>query len=377
MLVHRLSLRQFRNYEQVDTYLSPKANIFIGNNGQGKTNLIEALAIAYCGEFIRTKDHHYLLRKNQNRALISLTGSTNQSHDEIQFILDHQEKKWIYNGKKKTLPWLKAQFKTIVFLPEHLNSLKQGSHLRRDMVDKDISHSGYHAAELMQNYGRLLQRRNKLLKTFKESSVVNKELNTLLASVNKLYIDYAIKVTKERLAWLKLITEKMSAIFKNIFDENLDLTLSYQMSDQIFDVNEPPPIEELINKRFFELADAETKVGYSLFGPHRHDFMWILNGQNIQAMGSQGQQRSVILAYKLATLSFFREQQAKTPLLILDDVLSELDTIRRNRLLEYLVNQPIQLAITTTEDHATWIKLFSQVSLWHIEQGQLKKKWEK
>ncbi len=377
MLIRRLTLQQFRNYEHVDIELSPQANIFLGNNGQGKTNLVEALAIAYSGEFIRTKENQYLRRKNHNQAQIKVVGERHNAINEIQFIISDAEKRWLYNGKKKTWPWVKEQFQTIVFLPEHLNSLKQGANLRRDMVDKDLSSLGHQSAELMLNYIRLLQRRNKLLKTLKEMVTPTKELNTVLASINKLYIDTAIKVTHERIAWLRVITQNMQEIFKAIFDEHFALALTYQISDQHFDIAQDIPVTQLMNKRFFELAEAEIKTGYSLFGPHRHDFMWSLDGENVQAMASQGQQRSVILAYKLATLKFFREHLGKNPLLILDDVLSELDPLRRQRLLEYLVSHPLQLAITTTADNEAWMQLFPHVSLWHIEQGQLKKKGEK
>lgn len=377
MQIHRLTLQQFRNYENVDIELSPQANIFLGNNGQGKTNLIEALTIAYSGEFIRTKDHQYLCRKNHHQAQIKILGERHGALNEIQFIITDTEKRWLYNGKKKTWPWMKEQFQTIVFLPEHLNSLKQGANLRREMVDRDLSNQGHQSAELILNYSRLLQRRNKLLKTVKELGKPSKELNTVLASINKLFIDTAIKVTKQRLAWLRAINLNMGEIFKAIFDDYFDLDLTYRISDQSFDIGAEIPVEELIHKRFFELAEAEIKTGYSLFGPHRHDFMWILDGEDVQAMASQGQQRSVILAYKLATLKFFREHMGKTPLLVLDDVLSELDPLRRQRLLDYLVSHPLQLAITTTGDNEEWMKLFPQVSLWHIEQGQLKKKGEK
>ncbi len=334
MIVKKLELENFRNYKELDLELDPGKNILYGNNAQGKTNILEAIYI--CST---TKSH----RSNKDIELIKF--DERESH--IKIFLDKKDKEYridVHLRKNKTkgiavngIPIKRASelfgiFNVIFFAPEDLNIIKNGPAERRRFMDLELCQLDKIYVHNLINYNKVLNQRNRLLKDIS----FNPKLEETLDVWDEQLVLYGKEIIKKREEFIKEISKIIKPIHEDLTNKEETIKIDYHKNTEAkhFEKN-------LKRNRSNDLKYKSTSVG-----PHRDDILFFNKDINIRTYGSQGQKRTMALSLKLAEIELVKKVINDTPVLLLDDVLSELDSDRQNHLLDRL--NDIQTIITCT-----------------------------
>lgn len=343
MYIKNLNINNFRNYRNVDISFNEKVNIIIGNNAQGKTNLLEAIYMTSLGKSFRTARDNEMIMFDNEKASIKAEIKKKNTEINLEINLFQKQKKIIkINGIKlnKNTDILENVY-IVVFSPEDLKIVKDGPEKRRNFINRELCQIKPLYYHNLFKYSKLLLQRNAFLKNIN----IEKYDKNMLDIWNRELVEYGIKLIKERSIFIKKLNAISSIIHKNITNGKEDIELIYEnniykKTDEITDKNiYLNKLEESIRKDFIR--------GNTDIGPHKDDIIIKVNNKDIRNYGSQGQQRTAALALKLAEIKFIEEETGETPILLLDDVLSELDAERQKFLINSL--KDIQLFITTTE----------------------------
>ena len=334
MLITNLKIENFRNYNELNLNLNNKINIFFGNNAQGKTNIIESIFLCSIGKSFRTNKEKELIKFNEEKTSVEINYEKSDRTGKIK--IEIGEKKQVYlNGIKiKKLSELLGNINVVIFTPDDINILKGGPQNRRKFLDIMISQLRPNYMHILSLYNKTLDQRNNYLKQIKTE---NKDENLLDIWDEKL-IEYGLKIYEYRKEYINKIQEKIKTIHKDITEEKEEIEIKY-FSDASTRQNF---INELKSRRKLDIIK-----GYTTKGIHRDDFMIYINGREVQIYGSQGQNRTAVLSLKLAELNIIKDDIGESPILLLDDFMSELDSNRRKKLLENI--EDIQVIITCTE----------------------------
>lgn len=344
MKVQKLSFKNFRNLE--DGSISPceGVNVIYGDNAQGKTNLIEALWLFCGGHSFRTSKDSEIICWNKDHARLDLDffGQGRDQHAELRFI--GGKKTVIINGvEKNTASSLIEKFCAVVFSPEHLNLIKRGPGERRRFIDSAICREKLQNAVILSRYNRMLNQRNTLLKDILKKPYLEDTLDIWDAQLTH----FGAMLIKRRLEYMKMLSEKAAEFHSGISRGKEELSVRYIATEGFEETDD----EETIRKRFAEKCISnranDIHMGITLSGPHRDDMEILINGKNAKAFASQGQQRSAVLSLKLAEAAVLKERMGEEPVILLDDVLSELDNGRQDFLLNEL--KDCQVFITCCE----------------------------
>lgn len=334
MYLKSLELNNFRNYEKLSLELNPGTNIFYGDNAQGKTNILEAVYLCGTSKSHRGSKDREIIRFEQEEAHIRLGLVRNQMDYRIDIHLKKNKTKGIaING----IPIKRAgelfQIVNLVFFsPEDLQIIKNGPAERRKFIDMELCQlNAYYLARLT-GYQKVLQQRNKLLKDIGFSEGLADTLEIWDAQL----ADYGKTVISERRAFIGLLNEVIAEIHKNLTGGRENIELVY----------DPDVIEEDFAFLLEKNRQKDIKYKQTSVGPHRDDFGVMVNGIDVRKFGSQGQQRTAALSLKLSEIYIVRRVIKEPPVLLLDDVLSELDSSRQNYLLQSISD--IQTLITCT-----------------------------
>ena len=332
MNIESLELSNYRNYKNLYMDYSPKTNLLFGNNAQGKTNILEAIYICAAGRSHRGSKDKEEIKFGEDEAHIKININKNNINYRIDIHLKKNRPKGIaINGIpiKKTSELL-GIFNVVFFSPEDLSIIKNGPSERRRFLDMELCQLNSLYVHSLICYNKILIQRNKLLKDFnfiKESKETLDILDIQLIKYGKEIIRYREVFIDELKNIIKKISKDISGEYINInYEKNIEID-KYE--------------EKLKNKR-----NEEIKLKMTLIGPHRDDISFCIDGVDIRRFGSQGQQRTAALSLKLSEIELVKEKVKDTPVLILDDVLSELDKKRQSKLLEYIGD--IQTVITCT-----------------------------
>lgn len=342
MILKNLKLKNFRNYGELSIDLFKGINIFYGENAQGKTNILEALYI-----FSSSKSH----RGVRDKDLVKF--DCEESEIEIDFISQNREQSAKYNiytekNKKlfineieqKKLKALFGIFGTVIFSPEDLNLIKEGPEDRRKFMDTDISQLRPDYYNILKDYKKVVILKNNLLKSDNTDEALLDVYNEKLALL-------AAKITVHRLRFIERISHLASLALLYISDKKEQIEIKYIPGfSKEYEVS-VKNIKEAVLSELSEVKEEEIKKRVSLIGPHRDDIAFYLNGKDAKLYSSQGQQRSIILSLKLAEFEFMKEVMGEPPILLLDDILSELDIKRQNKLLNFIRDN--QTVITCTD----------------------------
>ena len=383
-------IRNYRNLEKVDVDLSKGINLFIGDNGQGKSNFIEALFYSTQGASFRPIDKESLINKSEPEVAL-VKANVNHSDLESELILRlHRGKNKIVtlNGKRISKTKMIQFFPMILFSPDSLTVIKQGPDERRKLLDDFIVSTSASEGQALTDFKKCLKNRNRLLSKIADSETTSAEDLATLDSINQIYFGLCLKVSLARLNAIQKISLNLSETGNFLFqDSNVDISVNYVISGEVVSGKElseanDTPIEipvpdssEILTKllkRHDQLAAAEKATGTSLVGPHKHDIKFMFNGQDSRYFCSQGQQRALILAFKIAHVRYFQEEFQRTPILMLDDVLSELDLQRRRFLIQFLKKIEAQIFMTSTD-----LQMLDQFDdhigrIFNVKSGQIK-----
>jgi DNA replication and repair protein RecF len=356
----------FRNLENLEFSPNSNINIFIGKNGQGKTNLLETIYVASKGKSFRPgKIQEWRNQKfDSNSCKLEFRLRDGKQSHLLKIIWSDNSKQIFLDDKKVTSGKLLQLFPTILFSPESLLSVKEGPDKRRNLLDEMLT-SSVETQHFYTQYKKSLKNRNKFLRNSKESGVFNE---ALYKSLNILFLNFSTQLTMARIDLLYKLNPHIKKALTLIFGNELKYEFEYIISERHIKNWSAAEILEFHQQRASDLRNAELSYGASLVGAHKHDLKFILNGKDARFFSSQGQQRGLILAIKMAEV-MYRFNQGEKPVLLLDDVLSELDLEKREKLIEFLSTFQTQIFITTT-DSIDGVEL--KGDYFKIKQGHIK-----
>ena len=335
MIVRNLSLRNFRNYQNIKVNFSTTLNVIVGKNGSGKTNLVESIHYLSLAKSFRLVDDEELIAHNQDFAEINAELSEGETKRTVTVIISKQGKTILVNGKKiEKLSSLSKLINVIIFEPSDVLLFKDSPSKRRRFLDVAISKQNSLYLERLIIYEKLLKERNDILKG---ENIDPQHLEI----VTEQLIRAAEPIVRERAHYVQRVNEVLNKIVPHITNETKTLELKYQPFVQ-YDENFLTNAKEALKRA--EEGDIKRKA--TSIGPHREDLSMNLNGRDIATFGSQGENRIASLALILSPY-FLIDDGDKKPIVILDDVMSELDEIHQQKLLVF-VKKLRQVFITTT-----------------------------
>ncbi len=338
MRIETLFLRNFRNYRDASVSdLSPRVNMLIGANAQGKTNLLEAMCYLSIGRSFRGAPDSRLIRDEEKSARLKgqfISGGFSQNV-EIALFADGK-KSILSNGLPlRRTGELLGLLNTVVFSPEDLKTVKEGPSLRRRLLDMEISKIRPVYYNELVSYNAVVKQRNKALR-------MNGGDRALIDVYNQQLAAYAEPIIKRRSGFLEALSKEAEKIHRFLSGEREELFLVYRPSAAL------EHVKESLLEKLSQNLEREREMGSTMYGPHHEDFSILINGRDARLYGSQGQQRTAILAIKLATVKLASSALKDRPVALLDDVFSELDRDRRERLLSLV--DDYQVFITGTDE---------------------------
>lgn len=360
MYIKKINLKNYRNYNNFEIEFSKNLNIIIGNNAQGKTNLLESIyVLAVTKSFLSINDKN-LINFNNKFAKISgeITNILNKNY-RLEIILSDKGKVVKINEKEiKKLSNYISIINAIIFSTDNIRMFKENPNSRRKYFNIQISQINKNYLNCLGNYNILLKQRNEFLKTLN----INKESDlNYLNILNDKYVDLSIKICKYREEYINNINLYLSDMFKYITD-NDGLFLIYQTGVE--------KDKKLFKEKLTSNLNKELLYKMTLVGPNRDDFYFKLDNKNLSLYGSQGQIRSAVLALKLAEVKLFTEKTGDSPILLLDDIFSELDIEKKNNLLDVLSNN-VQTIITTTDIKNINNRIRKKANVYELENGNI------
>ena len=334
MKISSLYLNNFRNIKELSINLDDGINVFYGNNAQGKTNILEAMFMCATGRSQRTRSDKDVISFGEESAQIKMGVKNGSLRDNIDINITGGEKKSIYINSLKIsrLGELFGKVNIVFFSPEDLLLIKEGPSYRRRYMDMELCQlSGIYYSNL-QRYYRVLKERNALLKKIQ----TNKKLYQTLDVWDEQLSYYGKKIVKDRKDFVASIGEYSKEIMSELTNEREVLKPVYR----------PSANEDEFSEKLKKGRQKDILYGTTSYGVHKDDIVFYINGINSREYASQGQQRSIILALKLSEIKLIEEKTSYEPVLLLDDVLSELDRQRQLYILESITN--VQTMITCT-----------------------------
>lgn len=365
MQLNKLTLRGFRNYEDAAAQFVSGVNLIVGCNANGKTNLLEAVSYLSTGHAFRTRKESELISFGAEFAEMTAYVSSQEREQELRAVLfsgRRPRQLWLNGVKQKTAAGIAGVLTSVLFCPEDLLVLKKGAAPRRKLLDAMICQLRPNYSAALGEYTRLLEQKNALLRDRFENPAmlaVLPEYNARMAQVGALLISY-------RARFLAALEQAASAFHKEFSGDLENLTLKYQTVSNIADPFAPlDTLREQLTAHQAAHERAELESASCLSGPHKDDFEAALNGLPMAAFASQGQTRTATISIKLAERELLRRDSGEEPLLLLDDVLSELDAGRQDFVLNQLKSGQVFITCCETD---RWTSL-GQVL--HIDHGKI------
>lgn len=342
MNIKEITLKNFRNYKDETVQFQEGLNVIIGDNAMGKTNLLESIYCCSIGKSPKTSRYKELIKMGENAAYIKVVLQKKYRDHTIEFYVDNKENKRI---KIDGVPLAKLKelvgyMNIIFFSPEEIKMIKEGPSERRKFIDISLSQQSKSYLFSLSKYNEILANRNKLLKE-----------NYKDANIKDMLVIWDSQLTKEGANIIKKrydFVEKLKIASKNahsiLTDGKEILEIGYE---SLVDNKDIVDMQKEIEQKLIENVDKDISLQYTSVGPHRDDISVVSNGIDIRKFGSQGQQRTCALSLKMAEISLFEDEVKEKPILLLDDVLSELDETRRGKLIE--LSSTLQTMLTGTD----------------------------
>lgn len=367
MFIKQLQLRGFRNYDALDITFDNKVNVIIGENAQGKTNLLEAIYILAFTRSYRTTNDRELIKWEQEFAKIVgvLNKSTNKNMP-LELIFHKAGKKAKLNNlEQKKLTTYIGALNVVMFAPEDLNLVKGSPQIRRRFIDMELGQIEpmylYHLGE----YRKVLKQRNTLLKQLQFDKSKDR---MFLHILTEQLVKHAAVILYKRFNFLKLLRKWAIPIHYEISRELETLRITYEASINVSEAENEAKLEAIYLAEFTKIEDNEIRRGTTLIGPHREDLNFFINEKEVKLFGSQGQQRTTALSLKLAEIDLIYEQIGEYPILLLDDVLSELDDFRQSHLLN-AIDGKVQTFVSTTNIDGINHETLEKAHIYHVDNG--------
>lgn len=364
MIINKLMLNNFRSYDKLEIEFSKNINIIIGNNGAGKTNIIESIYLLGITKSFLTNNEDEIINFNSDYLFLRGNFIINSKSKILEIGYSNKVKRLKINNTiiKRQRDYI-SKLNIVLFSSMDLNIIKGQPSDKRKFLNIDLSQINNKYLDLVNIYNKVLKQRNSYLKTLKKEVDVDYIYYEIIT--NEL-INISKEIVSYRLDFLNEINKKISDIYNNISLKNNKLELIYQPSISYETTN-----EEII-KEYKRNIKNEIKYKTTNYGIHRDSFIFNIDKKDISLFASSGQQRLAIIALKLVEVEIFKNKTKENPIILLDDVFSELDENKQNLLINGL-NSNIQVILTTTDINNVNNKLRSRAKVFTIENSKLEK----
>ena len=366
MYLSKIELSHYRNYKKEKIKLCDKVNIFIGDNAQGKTNILESIYILALTKSHRVGFENNIIENGYQACKIKGNLYDNNFLKELELLVNIDKQKVSINNKeiKKIADYI-SNMNVVMFCPNDLDIVKGSPQVRRNLLNIEISQLYPFYVNYLNEYNKILKNRNEYLKQLNINGMTD---TRYLEILDEKLIERGCDIYLYRKKYLDYINEKIKDIYKNIMNID-DLNIIYETNIDI-DSFEQETIKEKFRKKLKNNLKREIFQGMTLYGPHRDDFSFYIKDENLKYYGSQGQQRLAIISFKLAEVSLFKEEKNTSPILLLDDIFSELDIKKRNKLIKY-IPLDTQTIITTTDLKNIQKKILNSAKVFLVNNGKI------
>src|SRR5688572_9573863 len=364
MLLAAIEATNFRNLSGRIEWGS-RLNIIYGNNGQGKTNWLEAIYLLARTKSFRTQRIQEAIKFGEQLAVIRGTVTTGSALErELQISLHDNSKTIFVNAKRETLARYLTQLQVFSFTATELEVVRGMPEARRRFIDRGISSLRPAYLKTISDYSKVIKQKNRVLQLANEGEFSLEKTEDLLAPWNEQLVRLATQIHREREQYVAGLN---AALERQLFDRR-DIHTRYVSS--LEGKGDLTDYESLLRSRMTLRVAAEVAAGHALIGPHRDDWEIQLDGREIRVYGSSGQQRSALLLLDLAAISLYNSSANHHPVFIIDDVDAELDEGRIRHLLEYLENRTQTFITTSKRSHVEGF--FSRANVYEIEDGRVR-----
>ena len=357
MNITKIELINFRNYKKKIYDKFSNLNIIIGKNGVGKTSIIEAIYLGSLAKSFKTNTDDTIINNNYNSYKIKIYYYDGGPKNNLEIIYDKNGKKTKINSKlQKRLSDFISQYRIILLSPDELKLIKSSPNTRRNYLNIQISQLHKEYIHYLNNYNILIKNKNDYLKKL----MINGNLDLrYLDIIDEKIVDEGLKIYNYRKDYIKKINSYINDIYKK-YEKNCTVHINY-ISD--YEINN----KELLIKELKRIRKKEINLGMTSFGVHRDDYEFIYNDNNSKEYSSQGQQKLIVLAMKLSEVQIFINDYQIKPILLLDDLFSELDEKNRNNIFKS-INKETQVFITTTDLKNINKKLLEKAKIFNLDE---------
>lgn len=364
MHVNEIHLIQYRNYRGLKVRLNPKLNIFLGKNAQGKTNLLEAIYLGAAAKSFRGNKDQEMIQLGKNAAYVGISYEDDLGEHKLEFKFQKDKtKRFKKNGLElqKTSEII-GHINVVIFSPEDLKIVKEGPIVRRAFLNNELSQIKPRYRYALYKYNKVIRQKNNYLKSIKYGG----KDEALLDVYDDQLAEYGSDILKFRIQFIDRLSIFSKKIHEKITHGAEELKLKYETS-----VSLDGDLRENLKRAFVGARLEDIEKTRTSVGPHRDDFSIWINDLEAKVYASQGQQRTAALSVKLAEVDLMKAESGEYPILLLDDVLSELDLSRRQDLISAF--KGIQTIVTTTDDEDLRALTDLDKSFYHISEGDITK----
>jgi DNA replication and repair protein RecF len=370
MYLTHLHLKSFRNFEDQIFEFGRSFNILVGDNAQGKTNVLEAISLLCAGSSFRTSEWRDMIAQGRGAARVAARLESERGSDELVVELGDPRKKFIKNGKNTT-PGGFAGLHAVLFAPEEILLLRTQPGARRKFIDTFVSSFVPGYKKLVRDYSSVVSQRNKILS---DDALTPIERKTNLLPWNEQLIQLGTRVVVTRNEWISKINETLPSHYGEIAVDDGEARFHYKPhSCEAGVASDAQAVKGSYEEALENRARDEWIRGVTLVGPHRDDLVAHIGSGPVKRFASQGQHRSFVLALKVAEMEVYRSIAGEEPLLLLDDVASELDPNRNRRFFDYVRGSRGQVFITTTQESDVKLTPNALTIRYGVERGSAKR----
>ncbi len=353
-----MSFVNFRNLENKNIHFSPRFNLFFGKNGQGKTSILEAIYFSITGKSFRTSKVLELIQYNRNKMGSYISYRDLISEKTLSVKMDNKVKEYNYNKKKVPFDEFYGKMNVVTFIPEDIDLILGSPLIRRNFFDGEISQTNFEYLQNLKKYNKVLKIRNKYLKE-------RKNRDELFLIYEEEFIKLAAKIIKIRLEYVKNISIILNLNYRKLFDDKKELELVYEtFFEEVKGIDEKDIVKKL-KEKIDATRHLEEKYGFSIVGPQKDDFKFLLNKRDAKSYSSQGEKKSIIFSLKLSEIDMVIKERREPPIFIIDDISSYFDSIRKENIINYLKKRSLQVFISST------LKLDIESKNFLVEKGEI------
>ena len=359
MILKKINLVNFRNYSNLELKFEKNINIFIGNNAQGKTNILESIYVLSLTKSHRCNKDLFLIKNDCLFTKVKGTVSNNDRNNNYEILINKEGKRVSINDNplKKVSDYI-SNINTIMFCPDDLEIIKGTPSNRRSFLNIEIGQFYNSYIKILNEYNKLLKQRNEYLKTDNFNKVYFDILTDKLIEKN-------IEIYEYRIKFIEKINQNITKIYKSITKkENIKV-----IYESCIEKDTKENMIYNLREKYDRVYDSELFQKMTLIGVHRDDFSIYIDNIKINNYGSQGQHRIAILCFKLAEIELYKEKNIK-PIILLDDIFSELDTRKKSSIIKY-INNDLQVFITTTDLNNLNKRLIKNADIFKVSKGKV------